>query len=201
MEKLIKLNNEFYLVKSDYHDGIKQSILIVSGREVLACTQKFEKLPLLNRTQIESMLPREINIEELSKEEIQTTSSTTLLVQRMRFIHGYEKALQDTKNKFTLEDLKSAYIQGGFDSNAMARTLHKEIKSYKSAEDYIYSILEKKNEWDVEVETTEDLKKCSCHKSNVEDKHSCEHYNYDNKCTKSLQLKIISGFVNILSIK
>ena len=41
MEKLIKLNNEFYLVKSDYHDGIKQSILIVSGREVLACTQKF----------------------------------------------------------------------------------------------------------------------------------------------------------------
>ena len=46
MEKLIKLNNEFYLVKSDYHDGIKQSILIVSGREVLACTQKFEKLPM-----------------------------------------------------------------------------------------------------------------------------------------------------------
>ncbi len=33
----------------------------------------------------------------------------------------------------------------------------------------------------------EDLSKCHCHKNNVKDKHSCQHYNYYNKCNLALK--------------
>ena len=72
------------------------------------------------------------------------------------FSEGYNKSLEDNADKkFTFADLKKTYIQGGFDSNAMARVLHKEIKAYKSFEEYYKSITQEKTEWGVEVEIDE----------------------------------------------
>ena len=49
-----------------------------------------------------------------------------------------------TDNIFYEENLKNAYNQGGFDSNGIARSMHKEIKAYNSAEEYIASLDYKK---------------------------------------------------------
>jgi hypothetical protein len=48
----------------------------------------------------------------LAEEEIPYSSSTTLNVQRMRFIHGFNKAMELNKNKlFTLDDMREAIAE------------------------------------------------------------------------------------------
>jgi hypothetical protein len=56
-----------------------------------------------------------VDVKKLAEEEIPYSSSTTINVQRMRFIHGFNKAIELNKDKlFTIEDMEEA-IQFGLD--------------------------------------------------------------------------------------
>jgi hypothetical protein len=53
-----------------------------------------------------------VDVEKLAREEIPYSSSTTINVQRMRFIHGFNKAMELNKDKlFTVEDMLNMYNQ------------------------------------------------------------------------------------------
>ena len=59
-------------------------------------------------------------------------------------IWGYLEALKDNKEKkYTTEDIETAYRQGNFDGNSMARMLHREIPSFNSSKEYIDSLKNK----------------------------------------------------------
>jgi len=62
---------------------------------------------------------------------------------RRMSVENCRNLFDDVKSDFTIEDIKKAYIQGGFDSNGIARKMNPDIKSYNSAEEYIESILSK----------------------------------------------------------
>jgi len=57
------------------------------------------------------------------------------------------------KKEYTILDIENAYNQGAFDNNAMARTFYKEIKSYKSAKDYIQEVYDIGNKWQIDAFT------------------------------------------------
>lgn len=62
---------------------------------------------------------------------------------RRMSVENCRNLFDDVKSDFTIEDIKKAYIQGGYDSNGIARKMNPDIKSYNSAEEYIESILSK----------------------------------------------------------
>lgn len=170
--KLIKLDNEFYLLKEEeikLNDVVNADWRILTATlpelvsfaneqkypKVIASTTQIAKLPLLNIKQIENIIHNKIDVKKIAIAKYPGGSYDTELAQEC-FSEGYNKSLEDNADKkFTFADLKKAYIQGGFDSNAMARVLHKEIKAYKSFEEYYESITKQKTEWEVEVEIDE----------------------------------------------
>lgn len=74
------------------------------------------------------------------------------------FIAGFKAHQELVKNKlFTLEDIKRAYLQGGFDHNSLAKSLHKDIPSFDGVDDYLQHI-QGKTEWDIEFDEQGKLK-------------------------------------------
>jgi hypothetical protein len=96
--KLIKLNVGVGYRLDDEHGNLFASTLQSSKT----------KLSIQNCDEIFGA----IDVEKLAEEEIPYSSSTTLNVQRMRFIHGFNKAMELNKNKlFTLDDMREAIAE------------------------------------------------------------------------------------------
>ena len=213
MKKLIKLEGEYYLLggeinKDDFvtltiaHvqyvtkvDSVEENGYIITEvgglchpntnpRKILASTVSLEGAKMLNRKQIENFLAsKTLDLDKLvygktAKEGIYRTEANEGVK------HGYSRALLDNADKrWTDEDLKKAYVQGGFDSNAMAKKLHKEIKTYNSPEDYLFSLT---SEWEVEIEYEKPSSSFGAHLANF----------VGEKIPK-----ITDGYINILKIK
>ena len=97
---------------------------------------------------------------------------------------GFDEYVAKTfSQRWTDEDLKKAYVQGGFDSNTIAQKLHKEIKTYNSPEDYLFSLT---SEWEVEIEYEKPSSSFGAHLANF----------VGEKIPK-----ITDGYINILKIK
>jgi hypothetical protein len=92
---------------------------------------------------------------KLAEEEIPYSSSTTINVQRMRFIHGFNKAMELNKDKlFSQEDMYKMFIYG--DSIITAKKHVNTLKNKPLDEffnDFIQS-LQQPTEIEVEIEMT-----------------------------------------------
>jgi hypothetical protein len=88
-----------------------------------------------------------VDVEKLAEEEIPYSSSTTINVQRMRFIHGFNKAMELNKDKlFTLEQVLDAFYAGWISKD---KTYPEAQKSYKG---YLERHVMQPTEIEVEVE-------------------------------------------------
>ncbi len=107
----------------------------------------YKKLSIKNCEAIE----RGYDLDELVIDEIPDSSSTTLQVQRMRFIHGFQKALEILSDKkFSEQDMYKMFIYGR--SIDTAKKHLKELEDKPIDEffnDFIQSL--QQTEWDVEV--------------------------------------------------
>jgi hypothetical protein len=89
-----------------------------------------------------------VDVEKLAEEEIPYSSSTTLNVQRMRFIHGFNKAIELNKDKlFTVADMHDAVMLGVCFENPGIRG----ISNYNEAKDLAIKRALEQKEIDVEV--------------------------------------------------
>lgn len=196
----------------DYYQGDANSY-VHKPMSIVASTKRIvrmKELLLMDKKQIEESLCK-IDVEALAEEEsegrypVLTHSAPELSPykgSKITFKHGvwfgYAQALKDNSDKkFTLQDIKKAYIQGGFDSNSMAKRLHKDIKSYLSAEEYLESLNKEQTEWDVEVEMEKDNYVVSgglIPDGEIGGKGLETHWSYKPKVNQE-------GYINILNIK
>ena len=136
--KLIK--NRLFLrkvVDSYVLHRIKDGILTIEGdsQYTIGGIEPFYKLSLKNCQAIE----RGYDLDELAIDEIPDSSSTTLQVQRMRFIHGFQKALELLGDKkFTYNQMVSAITESSI-SHRLPSLIIQDLQQ---------------TEWDVEIETT-----------------------------------------------
>lgn len=189
--KLIKHQNDYYLVKKEYHNGLQKSVITLSGREVIASTQTLEHLPLIKQSQIEDLLSRKANIlalAELSKsEELRTLDYQDGLYDG--FIKGYEYAEENNKNSKNLEQL-IAFVKSIRDD---WENVSEDVQ--KKAENLIFSITKEPEEWDVEVE-----RYCE-HCSDLANKEINEFCDGTKEAPCDSKPKVISNYINILNIK
>lgn len=162
-----------------------------SHKEIIASTDNIDGLPKISiLSLIELWKDNDVDVHKLSKEFADCKYSIGFPEYDGRqegFFSGYNQSLEDNLDKkFTTEDIKKAYIQGGFDNNVMARRLHSDIKSYKSAEDYINFLSEKKLEWDIGIETED-----------------CIGFQGGVSLSPKIKTipKVVLGYINILKIK
>lgn len=88
------------------------------------------------------------DLDELVIDEIPDSSSTTLQVQRMRFIHGFRKAVEILGDKkFSEEDMRTAFSYG-MDVYAEPNDWDK-LNPYQKLNKHIQSL--QQTEWQVEV--------------------------------------------------
>ena len=96
--KLIKRDND-YCLYNESGETIAASWANVTGKKLLQsnCDEIFGV----------------VDAGKLAEEEIPYSSSTTINVQRMRFIHGFNKAMELNKDKlFTEDDVNLAFVLG-----------------------------------------------------------------------------------------
>jgi hypothetical protein len=90
---------------------------------------------------------------KLAEEEIPYSSSTTINVQRMRFIHGFNKAMELNKDKlFTVEDMRTAMLNA-IEMTDFQKEQFRKDNDYHIALDIIQS-LQQPTEIEVEIEMT-----------------------------------------------
>jgi hypothetical protein len=116
--KLIKQGNEYFLrsLIKDIPSSINVYHKISETEGEFGFGEHSGKLSKQNCDEIFGV----VDVEKLAEEEIPYSSSTTINVQRMRFIHGFNKAMELNKDKlFTVEDMGNlwdfcAYNKGSF---------------------------------------------------------------------------------------
>lgn len=167
--KLIKINNEYYLLNDDkigengwvidrngyilqIYDfegdfaSIKNdvgSIRISTCRKIIASTQKLDGLPLLDNTQILRLLGIAEDVEKLAEEYSENLAYETS--QKQGFRAGYQRAKQYYENKkFTLEDMKKMYSAGQDDCG--------EFGNVRGFDSMFTEIIQEQTEWDAEIE-------------------------------------------------
>jgi len=130
--KLIKINDIYTLLGED-------NKMIASDDIDFQSDYKIGKLSKQNCDEIFGV----VDAGKLAEEEIPYSSSTTINVQRMRFIHGFNKAMELNKDKlFTIEDMRKAIIT--------MQVSHNVIRTTKDREELIQS-LQQPTEIEVEV--------------------------------------------------
>lgn len=189
-KKPLHISHIEYFKDTKFRDCFKTVEGTSSGtrhKEIVASTDSLEGLPKISMLSlIELWKGNEIDIHKLAKEFADKKYFLGYPERKEGFVAGYNQSLEDNlAKKFTIEDITKAYIQGGFDGNAMVRKLYKEIKSYNSAEDYVQFLNEKKIEWDVEIEMVVDYSS----------DFGGKYYEAD-----SCKMKIVDGYINILKI-
>ena len=184
--KLIKHQNDYYLVKKEYHNGLQKSVIILSGREVIASTQNLEHLPLIKKTQIEDLLLRKVNI--LARAESDKGEGMKLDYQDglyYGFIKGYECSEKNNTNSDKLNKLITFVKSVRDDWENVSEDI--QIK----AENLIFYITKEPEEWDVTIQLS-----CS---------YSLEYPNHKMGCeckdNSALTPVIKDKFINIISIQ
>jgi hypothetical protein len=134
--KLIKINDIYTLLGED-------NKMIASDDIDFQSDYKIGKLSKQNCDEIFVV----VDAGKLAEEEIPYSSSTTINVQRMRFIHGFNKAMELNKDKlFTLEQVLDAFYAGWISKD---KTYPEAQKSYKG---YLERHVMQPTEIEVEVE-------------------------------------------------
>jgi hypothetical protein len=140
--KLIKINDIYTLLGED-------NKMIASDDIDFQSDYKIGKLSKKNCDEIFGV----VDAGKLAEEEIPYSSSTTINVQRMRFIHGFNKAMELNKDKlFSQEDMYKMFIYG--DSITTAKKNVNTLKNKPLDEffnDFIQSLQQPK-EIEVEIE-------------------------------------------------
>jgi hypothetical protein len=140
--KLIKINDIYTLLGED-------NKMIASDDIDFQSDYKIGKLSKQNCDEIFGV----VDAGKLAEEEIPYSSSTTINVQRMRFIHGFNKAMELNKDKlFSQEDMYKMFIYG--DSITTAKKNVNTLKNKPLDEffnDFIQSLQQPK-EIEVEIE-------------------------------------------------
>ena len=141
-DTLIKKDGQFYCLD-------EKTVIIGTTDEALLKHKPLvtKKLSLKNCQSIELGY----DLDELVIDEIPDSSSTTLQVQRMRFIHGFQKALEILGDKkFSEEDMYKMFIYGDSITTAKKHVKALEDKSMDDLfNDFVQSL--QQTEWDVEV--------------------------------------------------
>ena len=138
--KLIKVNDYYYLRESYKSDNDGSQC-----ERTLGTTNSQGELGKLSKQNCDEIFGV-VDAGKLAEEEIPYSSSTTINVQRMRFIHGFNKAMELNKDKlFTIEDMRKAIIT--------MQVSHNVIRTTKDREELIQSLQQPK-EIEVEIEMT-----------------------------------------------
>jgi hypothetical protein len=145
--KLIKQGNEYFLrsLIKDIPSSINVYHKISETEGEFGFGEHSGKLSKQNCDEIFGV----VDVEKLAEEEIPYSSSTTINVQRMRFIHGFNKAMELNKDKlFTVEDMKKAIEHGA--NLGLAEDIGNSFQWSKKQNNYIQS-LQQPTEIDVEI--------------------------------------------------
>jgi hypothetical protein len=137
--KLIKINDIYTLLGED-------NKMIASDDIDFQSDYKIGKLSKQNCDEIFGV----VDDGKLAEEEIPYSSSTTINVQRMRFIHGFNKAMELNKDKlFTVEDMRTAMLNA-IEMTDFQKEQFRKDNDYHIALDIIQS-LQQPTEIEVEV--------------------------------------------------
>jgi hypothetical protein len=180
MYKLIKVDNEFYLLSDDpieVGDGVGETliggvwmVMTIHTRndfdkkhqkKIIASTRGIAGIKLLDRDEIEILITG-VNIKALASvwalDNADSTMGTNSALNR-GFIGGYKRALQDNADKqFTLEEMgkiiRSAYIHGQGNAKMMEAGLERD-----ETDDHVNWVMlglrKSTGAWNVELEMEE----------------------------------------------
>ena len=196
--KLIKKDNEYYLLSNDdlqtrdwalRPDGVILRMTDTdmidyldseskATRKIIASTKKLDSLPFLNKSNIESIIPGNADLNKMA--EMRYGSSEEGAKCRAKWVNGYNQCLEDNAGKkFTEEDIDKAWLNGFLSDDAKLRS------------EFIKSLKEPKTEWEAKIEMNTFV-------------HPDNKFVDDGK-THPIETitkpKIVEGFINVLSIK
>ena len=215
--KLTKLGSEYYLLSIEeivsgdlcFRSGqiLQATLPEIVGfanetktQKVIASTENVDKLFLLDKNQIETLLGK-VDIDKKAEEYFEKKMDNS---EGFDLKHGWKKifkesytqALEDNADKlFTLEDMEEA-IKFGVEQGITYSSIHTPDKNI-----FIQSITKEKTELDTEVEMEMEIKNITTESKFYETVQNNNSIGYAMGYTKSVPKVNEKGYITITSIK